>query len=318
MTLESRLAGSHTVVVGDLILDEQVWGRVRRISPEAPVPVVDVQGRNHLPGGAANVAAGVVALGGRVTLVGVLGDDASATLMRAALVERGIDAACVLTVPGRRTTTKTRVIAQSQHVVRLDTDERTLLSSELERHVLGYAEREIPSADVVVLSDYGKGVITPVVAATLIASARRIGKPVVVDPAGNDYSRYRGATVLTPNVQEAKGAAHFGLDEFVDLADVARRLAAVVPDSALLITRGAEGMTLLTAEGAVDVQARTHDIYDVTGAGDTVVATLAAALGGGWTLEDAVRLANTAAGIAVSKVGTATVSIDELVAEFGA
>ena len=314
MTLASRLAGSRAVVVGDLMLDEQVWGEVNRISPEAPVPVVHVRGRTHVPGGAANVAAGIAALEGTATLVGLVGADAAGTLLREALLERRVDTSRVITASERCTTTKTRVIAQSQQIVRMDSEESTPLSLEHERELMASVENEMPSADVVVLSDYRKGVVTEAVATGVIESARRHGKPVVVDPRGGDYARYRGATLLTPNVQDAKRAAHFASDEFADLGEIAKRLAGTAPDSALLITRGSEGMTLVTAQETIDVPAEPQDVFDVTGAGDTVVATIAAALGRDWPMEKAVRLANAAAGIAVSKVGTITVGLKELAA----
>lgn len=316
MTLASRLAGSRALVVGDLMLDEQVWGEVNRISPEAPVPVVHVRGRSHVPGGAANAAAGLAALEGSATVLGLVGDDDAGALLREALLERRVDTSGVITASGRCTTTKTRVIAQSQQIVRMDTEESTLLSAELERELMASVERELPSADVVVLSDYRKGVVTETVASGAIESARRHGTPVVVDPRGGDYARFRGATILTPNVQDAKRAAHFGPDEFADLGEVARRLARLVPNSALLITRGSEGMTLVIGEESLDVPAEPQDVFDVTGAGDTVVATVAAALGRDWPIEEAVRLANAAAGIAVSKVGTVTVDLNELAAAF--
>lgn len=318
MTLASRLAGSRAVVVGDLMLDEQVWGDVNRISPEAPVPVVRVRRRGHVPGGAANTAAGIAALEGRATVVGLVGDDSAGTLLRKALLERRVDSSGVITASGRCTTTKTRVIAQSQQIVRMDSEESTPLSPDLERELMASVERELPSADVVVLSDYRKGVITQTVATGVIESAQRHGTPVVVDPRGGDYAKYCGATILTPNVHDAKRAAHFGPDEFADLEEVARRLARIVPNSALLITRGRQGMTLVTAQETLDVPAELQDVFDVTGAGDTVVAAIAAALGRGWPLEDAVRLANAAAGIAVRRVGTVTVGLSELATAFDA
>jgi len=312
-----RLAGARAVAVGDVMLDEYVWGHVSRISPEAPVPVVDVQGRSHVPGGAANVAAGVVALGGSAVLGGVAGADDPGARLREALAEIGVGADGVLRLDGRATTTKTRVIAHNQQVVRTDFEQRQPLSGDDERRLLEWASSALEDADVLVLSDYAKGVLTSSVTRRLIEAAGERGIPVVVDPKGVDYAKYRGATVLTPNVHDAERAAAYHVESYDDLLEVARRLGETLPGTALLITRGAEGMTLVSGGDAVDIAAEARDVYDVTGAGDTVVATLAVALANGVELADAVRLANAAAGIVVGKVGTATVTLDELRSRLG-
>ncbi len=307
-----RLPGVRVLTIGDLMLDEYVWGRVSRISPEAPVPVVEVEGRSHVPGGAANVASGIVALGGSAALGGVVGADEHGRVLRESLAERSVDCGGVLDAGDRRTTVKTRVIAHSQQVVRTDFEQRTPVDGDTAERLLGWAESVLGETDVLVLSDYAKGLLTPDVLQRLIASARAAGKPVVVDPKGVRYEKYRGATVLTPNVHDAERAAQYPVQEYDDLLEVARRLEDVLPDTYLLITRGAEGMSLMRDGKSVDIAAEAQDVYDVTGAGDTVVATLAAALGRGVEVEDAVRLANAAAGIAVGKVGTASVTLDEL------
>jgi rfaE bifunctional protein kinase chain/domain len=312
--LAARLGGTRALVVGDVMLDEYVWGQVNRISPEAPVPVVDVRRRTYVPGGAANVAAGIAALGGRALVGGVVGDDLASAQLREALGERDLDLDGLVTVTGRSTTTKTRVIAHSQQVVRADVEERDPVPEEAAQDLLRWAETHLDDVDVVVLSDYAKGVVSADVARSVVGGGRERGKPVVVDPKGSNYSKYRGATVLTPNIGDAKRAANIAPESFVELADVARRLADVVPGSALLITRGSEGMSLISNDGSLDVAATARDVYDVTGAGDTVVAALAVALGSGLPLEDAVRLANAAAGVVVGKVGTATATLGELVA----
>jgi D-glycero-beta-D-manno-heptose-7-phosphate kinase len=306
------LAGVRAVAVGDLMLDEYVWGDVRRISPEAPVPVVDVQGRSHVPGGAGNVAAGVIALGGSVTLGGVVGEDEHGARLRAALAERGVRCEGVLTANGRMTTTKTRVIAHSQQVVRTDVEHRQPLEGDLEARLVEWGTEALGDADVLILSDYAKGVLTPGATPRLIEQARSREIPVVVDPKGVDYTKYRGATILTPNVHDAERAATYPVESYDDLLIVAARLLELLPGASLLITRGADGMTLATGDRAIDVAAEARDVYDVTGAGDTVVAALAVALAAGLDLEDAVRLANAAAGVVVGKVGTATVTLDEL------
>jgi rfaE bifunctional protein kinase chain/domain len=311
-SLVSRVGETRALVLGDVMLDEYVWGHVSRISPEAPVPVVDVRTRTYVPGGAANVAAGIAALAGRPLIGGVVGDDAPATQLREALAERGVDGDGLVTVAGRSTTTKTRVIAHSQQVVRADVEERQAVPSEATDALRRWVDERLGAVDVVVVSDYAKGVVTTELAQAVIDRARRDGTPVVVDPKGSDYAKYAGATVLTPNIAEVKRAANIAPDSFVELGDVARRLADVVPGSALLITRGSEGMSLISDSASADVPATAKDVYDVTGAGDTVVAALAVGLGSGLELEEAVRLANAAAGIVVSKVGTASVTLDEL------
>jgi D-glycero-beta-D-manno-heptose-7-phosphate kinase len=309
----ASLPGKRVLVVGDVILDEYVWGEVKRISPEAPVPVVDIRSQSHVPGGAGNAAANVVSLGGTALLGGVVGEDAAADSLAEALRRGGVDAGGLVREPGRRTTTKTRVIAHSQHVVRFDREHKAALSAAAEEALLRWADRHLREADACVLSDYAKGVVTERVAAHVLAGARRAGKPVVVDPKAADYARYRGATVLKPNLAEAErflGREVAGAD---GLDEAGRRLAGLLDGTAVLITRGAEGMSLFRrGAGPLHVPAVARHVFDVTGAGDTVVSTLALVLAAGAPLEQAVCLANLAAGVAVGKVGTATVTPAEL------
>jgi D-beta-D-heptose 7-phosphate kinase/D-beta-D-heptose 1-phosphate adenosyltransferase len=300
------------LTIGDVMLDEYVWGEVQRISPEAPVPVVQVQRRTHVPGGAANAAAGVLALGGRTLLGGVVGADQHAERLRDALRETGLPDDGLVVDPARPTTTKTRVIAHSQQVVRADAEDRSPLPAALEADLVGWVAERVPEADSIVVSDYAKGVVSPTLARSVIRLARDHGKPVVVDPKGTDYAKYSGATVITPNAHDAGRAANVHVDEYEDLLEVARRLEAVCDGASLLVTRGAAGMTLFGPNGPADIAAEAHEVYDVTGAGDTVVAVLAVALAQGMALEQAVRVANAAAGIAVEKVGTAAVTLEEL------
>jgi rfaE bifunctional protein kinase chain/domain len=305
-------AGTTVLTIGDVMLDEYVWGEVQRISPEAPVPVVQVQRRTHLPGGAANVAASVVALGGRALLGGVVGGDVQAEHLLEAMATRSVPTGGLVVDQVRPTTTKTRVIARSQQVVRTDAEDCSPLSPELESEIADWAIEHVPAADSVVLSDYAKGVVSAGLARRVIAVARDNGKPVVVDPKGSDYGKYSGATVITPNLHDAGQAANVHVHTDGDLLEAARRLSALCNGTQLLVTRGAAGMTLFGPAGPADISAEAHEVYDVTGAGDTVVAVVAVALGQGLTLSDAVRVANVAAGIAVEKVGTATVTFEEL------
>jgi D-beta-D-heptose 7-phosphate kinase/D-beta-D-heptose 1-phosphate adenosyltransferase len=310
--LLERIASARVVVIGDVMLDRYLWGDVKRISPEAPVPVVDVRRQSNVPGGAGNAAGGVAALGAHAELCSVIGDDDDGSRLLGALAESSVACSGVIVVEGRKTTTKTRVVAHSQQVVRTDVEERADLSADLERQLIEWAAIEIRTAGAVVLSDYAKGVVTERLARSVIDVARAQGCPVVVDPKGRDYSKYRGATVLTPNTHDAELAAHATIDSYQQLLDVGRRLVASLDGAHLLLTRGSEGMTLIGAGDSLDIDAEARAVYDVTGAGDTVVAVLAAALASGAGLEQAIRLANSAAGIAVGKVGTTAVTAAEL------
>lgn len=312
MTEISTLRGATVLAVGDVMLDEYVWGIVERISPEAPVPVVAVRRRTHAAGGAANVAAGVIALGGQAFLGGVVGDDAARSALRDALEVAGVDTSDLILDRSRPTTSKTRVIAHSQQVVRIDHERNQPLAAAVEEALLDRVRERIEQVDAIVLSDYRKGVVSEAVALGVIDMAVANGRPVIVDPKGLDYTRYRGATVITPNAHDAGQAANLHIDSEQDLVEAAMRLSAACDGAALLVTRGAAGMTLFSGAGRLDIPTRAREVYDVTGAGDTVVAMLAVALARDWELEQAVVLANAAAGIVVGKVGTSTVTLDEL------
>jgi rfaE bifunctional protein kinase chain/domain len=308
-----RFRSTAVVVVGDVMLDEYVWGDVDRISPEAPVPIVRVRERTHIPGGAANAAAGVVALGGAALLVGVVGEDPAGRALRAELDNRGIRGEGLVTSSGRATTTKTRVIAHNQQVVRTDVEEFDGPGAEVEAEVARAVTSAIGEAQAVIISDYGKGTISAEVASAVVAAAAAHGCPVIVDPKGADYAKYAGAAVLTPNVHELQLATRVQVSDDASLVDAATALGAQLSSGAILVTRGAAGMTLFAADGTrTDIAAAAQAVYDVTGAGDTVAAVLGVALGSGMELEEAAGLANRAAGLVVGKVGTATVELAEL------
>jgi rfaE bifunctional protein kinase chain/domain len=317
-TLKDVLAafpGKRAVVVGDVMLDEYVWGSVDRISPEGPVPVVNVQRRTYMPGGAGNTATNVAALRGEALLLGVVGDDYPGKQLREALNRAGVHTAGVLIDDSRPTTTKTRIVAHGQHVVRVDAEYRGPLSAALENALLEQAERLLAIADACLLSDYAKGLVSQRLAADIIALARKAGKPVVVDPKGTSYGKYRGATVVKPNLREAAQVLGCELNGLPSLLEAGQRLLRMVESKALLITRGAEGMSLFQAESEpLHIAAEAQAIFDVTGAGDTVASLLAMGLAAGATLEQAARLANQAAGIVVGKVGTVPASLQELLA----
>ncbi len=303
----------RVLVIGDVMLDENLWGQVRRISPEAPVPVMELHRQTCEPGGAANTAANVVGLGGLAVLGGVIGEDEAGKRLRECLRARGIDAEGLVVEPTRPTTTKTRVVAQNQQIVRIDREERGSVTPAVEDAILSWASRAMPGVGVCVISDYAKGAVSARLARDLIALARRSGTPVVVDPKNHDYARYRGATVVTPNLHEAEQAGGIAVHGPDDLEMLGHRLLAHLPGSAVLITRGSEGMSLfLPAVGVTHVPAEAQAVFDVTGAGDTATAAIGMVLAAGGSLAQAVRIANRAAGIVVGKVGTSAVTLAEL------
>jgi D-beta-D-heptose 7-phosphate kinase/D-beta-D-heptose 1-phosphate adenosyltransferase len=321
-SLLRTMQGKRILVVGDVMLDEYIWGDVRRISPEAPVPVVAVRRRTRVPGGAGNTAMNVASLGGHASLASAIGADTSGERLSELLRQHGISVDGMLIDETRATTTKTRIVAHHQHVVRIDEEQVTRVSPELENRLLNWLERRIPETDACVLSDYDKGVISSCLAQRFIAMARQAGKPVVVDPKGTDYGKYRGATVVKPNVEEAKSVFPQSTHDCdpsapaggeTGLHGLARSLMNLFGNSAVLLTRGANGMTLFESTAApLHIHSMAREVFDVTGAGDTVTATLALALAAAASLPDAAALANRAAGIVVGKVGTARTTPDEV------
>jgi len=311
--LASGFRGTAVLAIGDVMLDEYVWGAARRISPEAPVLVVEIERRTYVPGGAANAAAGVVALAGKALLAGIVGSDENGELLRRTVEAAGVSTDGCLIDRERPTTTKTRVVANGQQVLRTDVEVRQPLPRELEDELLAWVERNLGGVQALTLSDYGKGVVSPRLAQRAIELAKAARKPIVVDPKGTDYAKYRGATVVTPNVLEVERATNLEVEGPEGLPPAAERLRSALTGSALLVTRGPEGMSLF-ADGAspVDIPAEAKNVFDVTGAGDAVVGALALGLAQGATLEDAARLANRVAGIVVGKVGTAIVTLAEL------
>ena len=302
-----RLTRGKVLVVGDVMLDSYWHGPTSRISPEAPVPVVRIDHEDMRLGGAANVSRNVTALGARSGLIAPVGRDATADRMGELLRAAGIDNHLVA-LDGYKTTTKLRIISRNQQLIRIDF-EVPLAAEEATSIGTRFAD-QVERHDVVVLSDYAKGALAS--SPELIATARRHGRPVVIDPKGSDFTKYRGATVLTPNLSEFEAiVGHCTSEE--EIVVKGSRLRESLGLAALLVTRSERGMTLLTAHGTpVHMPTRAREVFDVTGAGDTVVATLAAALACNCTMLDAVHLANTAAGIVVGKFGTATASAAEL------
>ena len=302
------LAARRVLVVGDAMLDQYWFGDVERISPEAPVPVVRIQRREERLGGAANVARNVTAVGVRTALLTVLGDDAAGQSVSRLLAQAGIEPQVHLD-PSLPTTVKLRVIGRRQQMLRVDFEnipEAETLAALRDNYISLLA-----SHDLVILSDYGKGGLAHI--ANMIEQAHAAGKPVLVDPKGDDYTRYKGATLLTPNRTELREVVGRWKDE-ADLTRRAQSLRADLGLQALLLTRSEEGMTLFTDDGEWSVPAQAREVFDVSGAGDTVIAVLAAMLASGAPLREAVSVANRAGGIVVGKLGTATASYDELFA----
>ncbi|HYP66964.1 MAG TPA: D-glycero-beta-D-manno-heptose-7-phosphate kinase [Thiobacillaceae bacterium] len=300
------LAGVRVLVVGDVMLDRYWFGDVSRISPEAPVPVVKVTHSEERLGGAANVARNIVALGAKATLLSVVGADEAGQALKRILAQEPIDAR-LHDDPAISTTVKLRVIGRQQQLLRIDFEEspgHEVLAAKLEEFV-----ERVPQCDAVILSDYGKGGLTHV--GRMITLARQTGKPVLVDPKGDDFSRYRGASMITPNRAEFREVVGSWKSE-QEFTAKAERLLTDLQLQALLVTRSEEGMTLFGPQGRHHVPTRAREVFDVSGAGDTVIAALATALAAGAGYQDAVELANRAAGIVVGKLGTAVPTVEEL------
>jgi len=317
-SLFGRARKIKALVVGDLMLDEYLWGKAERISPEAPVQVVDVTREEMRPGGAGNVINNLAALGCQVTSCSVIGDDEQGMLLRNLFTDKGVDTSGMFGDPLRTTSKKTRLLAANQQIVRIDRETREPISPASEAALIGFINDRAREFQVVLVSDYLKGVLTPALLAAITSCARRHGIPVVVDPKGSDYGRYRGATLLTPNRREAELAADIPISDEADLQRAASELLAQTGAEGLLITRSEQGMSLFLRDGEhVHIPTVAREVYDVTGAGDTVLAVLGLALSCGIAFAEAARLSNVAAGIAVCKVGTSTVTPAEIIDEIG-
>lgn len=301
------------LVVGDLMLDEYLWGKAERISPEAPVQVVDVQREDLRIGGAGNVANNLRALGCRVTVASVIGSDQNGQTLLDAFASSSITVDGVIKDQTRCTGKKTRVMAAHQQIVRIDRESREVLSTATEQELCHWLSSNIPDFKVVLISDYLKGVLTSNVLSAIIETARSRNIPVLVDPKGVDFSKYKGATCLTPNRKEAEAASGMVVDSDENLQKAAEVIIATANLDNLLITRSEAGMSLFRRAGqVVHIPTVAREVFDVTGAGDTVLAMLGFGLASGLQLADAATLANIAAGIAVGKLGTSVVTPDEI------
>jgi rfaE bifunctional protein kinase chain/domain len=311
--LVQRLSGLRVVILGDLMLDHFIFGRVNRISPEAPVPIVEFDHEDFRVGGAGNVAHNVRALGGSVELVGLIGPDDHGARLRDAVLADGIGASGIVVEDGRPTTRKVRVVtSRNQQVARIDYECDREARGDVEAALMSALERAAGAAKAIVISDYLKGSVTRPLVARAVAIARDMRVPVLVDPKVPHLDYYSGATLLTPNNAEAETAAHMRIRTHAEAKTAARAIRDHLACASVLITRGDSGMWLLDERGEGSLAAATREVADVTGAGDTVIATLALALAAGADMVEAATLANAAAGVTVSKFGPAGVSPSEL------
>ena len=317
MAAARQLRHASALVVGDAMLDRYVYGRAQRISPEAPVPVLTVEREIAMPGGAGNVVRNLTALGAAVAFVSVVGDDQAGSDLTGLIGGQPGVEPWLLVQTGRATTTKTRFLANGQHMLRADHEEVGPIQQRLADRLVRIAGDAAAATTVMVLSDYGKGVLVGDTAARLIQAARSAGRRVVVDPKGRDYSRYAGADLVTPNRAELAEATGMPVDTEEDIVAALRALRDAHGFGAVLVTRSEDGMTLLDGDKLHHFPAEAAEVQDVSGAGDTVVATIAAGLGAKLPLAVAVRLANIAAGIAVGKVGTAVTREEEILEALG-
>ena len=316
------------LVIGDLILDEFIWGNVQRISPEAPVPVVWAQRRQFLPGGAANVADNLRSLGAQVSICGVVGGDHNAKLLRSLFKKKGIDGKPIFTDAKRPTTIKTRVVAQHQQVVRVDWEDAVPLKDILISKISSFIKKNINKYDALIIEDYGKGIVNKNLLTQIIPIARKNKKIITVDPKEEHFGLYRGVTAITPNLREAENAIHnikikdknnslrVNIDKITDgqINKVGRELLNYLKLKGLLITLGDKGMRLFDKSNQpLHIDTVAQDVFDVTGAGDTVIAVFTLALASGASFTEAAHMANFAAGIVVGELGTATVTRKELI-----
>lgn len=309
----SRFHNVKVLVIGDLILDEFLWGEVSRISPEAPVPVVWVRSESFMPGGAANVANNIHALGGKAYIAGVVGMDERGRILTEELTKKGMDVGGVVIDGERPTTLKTRVIAHNQQVVRIDKEKMDGLSSGLTDQLIDYIKVIIEDIDAIIIEDYGKGVIKPRILEDVLKLAKRHKKIVTVDPKEEHFYYYKGVTAITPNHYEAAQAAGIKVKDRGSLIKIGKILLSRLKCSAVLVTLGENGMQLFESNGSIThIPTVAQDIFDVSGAGDTVIGAFTLALAAGADMRDAAYISNFAAGVVVGKVGIAVVTQEEL------
>ncbi|MBI5554761.1 MAG: D-glycero-beta-D-manno-heptose-7-phosphate kinase [Elusimicrobia bacterium] len=309
-----RFPKTKILVIGDIIVDHFVWGKVSRLSPEAPVPVVEVSQESFIPGGSGNVAHNIAALKGQVFLCGVTGNDPVGSQITELIGERGVDISGVFVAAGIPTIQKTRIIANIQQVVRIDREDRESKDKKIISQILKYLKDTVPQVDAIIISDYGKGMINVPLLKEAIKLAHRYDKVITVDPKVEHFLKYKGVTCITPNHLEAAQGIHYPLPrDQVETEMLGEKIIRKLKCHSLLITQGEKGMTLFKqGKKPLHIPTMAREVFDVTGAGDTVISTLTMALAAGADLKQAAYIANQAAGIVVAKVGTATCSPEEL------
>lgn len=309
-----RFPKAKVLVVGDIIIDHFVWGKVTRLSPEAPVPIVEVTRENFIPGGGGNVAFNITALKGQSFLCGIVGNDALGSKLSGQLKNLGVNTGGVFVESGISTIQKTRIIANAQQVVRIDREDKQMKNRKTIEQVLAYLEEAVPETDAILISDYGKGMINVTVLRQLIQLARKYKKIITVDPKVEHFLRYKKVTCITPNHLEAAQGIHYPVPKNQEETELlGEKIIKKLRCESLLITQGEKGMTLFRLGlKSVHIPTMAREVFDVTGAGDTVIATLTLALAAGADLYDAAVLANHAAGIVVGRIGTATCTPEEL------
>ncbi len=316
--LVQGFGGRTILVVGDIMLDRYIWGKVERISPEAPIPVVHVQRESDLAGGAANVANNIRALGGQVLMAGVIGQDGQGKEIVRLLRHERVDTKLIMQDDGRPTISKTRVIAHSQQVVRIDHENPRPINADLEEALLKKIKTIIPKVDAIILSDYNKGLLTPLLCAEVIALAKKYHKIITGDPKPDNIGNFKGLTLISPNQTETEKASRIKIVDQRSLRAAGQRLLEQLDCEAILVTRGEEGMALFEKQaGFSDIHTVAQEVYDVSGAGDTVISTLTLALAGGANFKEAAVAANCAAGITVGEIGVATTNQKELTQRIG-
>lgn len=311
----SRFKQQNILVIGDLIVDEYLWGNVDRISPEAPVQVVDIKREEYTLGGAGNVAKNLVSLKTNVYVASVIDDKQNGNLILSELNKLGVSRSGLFKDSNRISSKKTRIIssANNQQVLRVDRETKSPIDKNDENKIISFVEANVDKFDAIIVSDYAKGVLTRRVLENVISIARKHSKSTIVDPKGEDYGKYRRSTIITPNKKEAEVASRIGIKNENDLRKAGRKLLEEVEAEAVLVTRGKEGMTLFENAGRViNIPTKARGVYDVTGAGDTVVSLLGLGIASGLTLKESAEIANAAAGIVVGKVATATVTGQEI------
>jgi D-glycero-beta-D-manno-heptose-7-phosphate kinase len=311
--LVNKFANKKILVLGDIMLDEYIWGNVTRISPEAPIPVVHVNKENALPGGAANVANNIVALGGKVYLAGIIGKDVMGARVLSLLKKEGVNTDCIIQDKSRPTITKTRVMAHSQQVVRIDRESPGQIRAKIMNELLERYTKLIKRVDAVIISDYHKGLLTESLAQSAIELAKQNGRIITGDPKPQNIYKFKGVTLISPNQKEAALAAKQEITNRSSLIKAGKSMLNDLQCEAVLITRGEEGMSLFEKkEGISHIHTVAQEVYDVSGAGDTVISALTLALTAGGNFREAAVAANCAAGITVGEVGVATTTPDEL------